>query len=161
MNQKVAAVVVVAVVVIIAVVGAGAFLILRGGGVSVTSFDMKGDITSQGLTTSYRIRVKDLGSQNLKVRVDTLSGQYTGVSFIMRIGESKVYVYENGQWVDTSASAEWQYYVQQYPSAMQKAADYLSRWTGGDVTYQYQGSAYRLYEIQVNPTLDDSVFTPS
>lgn len=133
---------------------------LRGGGVSVTSFDIKADITSQGSTSSYRYRTKDLGSPNEKIRGDTLSGQWAGTSFIMRIGENKVYVYENGQWANQSASAEWQYYIQQYSSAIQNISNYLSKWTGGDVTFEYQNQTFRLYEIQVNPALSDNIFQP-
>lgn len=133
---------------------------LLGGGVSVTSFDIRADVTSLGSTTTYRYRIKDLGSPNLKVRGDALSGEYAGTSFIMRIGESKAYSYENDQWVDYSASAEWQSLIQQYPPAMQNIANYLSKWAGGDVNFEYQGSTYRLYEIQVNPALSDDIFQP-
>jgi hypothetical protein len=161
MNQKGVAVAAVAVVVIIiAVAGVGAFILLSGGGVSVTSFDVKADITYHGSTTD-RYRVKDLGSQNLKVRGDTLSGGYAGTSFIIRSGESKMYVYEDNQWVDYSGSVKGQYDIQRYSSAMQNIANHLSKWTAGDVNFEYQGVTYRLYEIQVNPTLSDDIFQPS
>jgi hypothetical protein len=34
----------------------------------------------------------------------------------------------------------------------------LSGWTGGDVTYEELGVTVRIYDIVVNPSLEDSLF---
>jgi hypothetical protein len=61
-------------------------------------------------------------------------------------------------WMDQSSDFEnqWGKMMQGWNETETRLKD----WKGGDITYTDQGYKVRMFDIQINPALDDSLFTP-
>jgi hypothetical protein len=178
------------VVIAIAISGIGVYLVSKGGvenqagggnGVltpATTSLEFKLSLTSQFVdyTLGYHIgryRIENIGYTNMKIRMDKLD-DYSGLfpamfprSAIVRTDENKAYaMYENSAgWVDVSESPHWE--KELISSIVSECLTRLSTWGGGEITFEnkylFSSSAvtWRVYDIQVNPSLSDSIFEPS
>jgi len=133
-----------------------------GGGVSgATSLDFKVDYTYAGQTYTYQERARNIGTASMDLRVDiTIAG--TTMSYILSGSQQQGWVYTGTQWMSFSDlgmnfSEQWS----TYSSGFSTYTGYLSDWTSGEWSGTYGGITYRIYDIQVDPTLLDSVFQPS
>ncbi len=178
MGQKgIGAAVVIVIVIVIAAAAVGGYLLLGGGGggadggaggggniVSATSIDMKSDVTAQGQTITTRIRARNLGTEDMDIRIDTTLGG-TDYSFILSGSQDNGWIGMGGQWMSFSDMPlfDFDQYWQQYKSTINTYVGELSGWTGGDYTYTDPTTGYsaRIYDIAVNPSLTDSIFMPS
>jgi len=138
-----------------------------GGGVEstpslLTRLDYKIDITSEGQTSTYRYRARNMGTTNLDLRVDmTISG--TTMSYILSGSQQQGWIYTGGQWMSFSdIGMNFSEYWSDYSGNLRTYMDYLpSGWVPGEEwSGTYGGVTYRIYDIQVNPSLPDSVFLP-
>jgi len=159
------------VIVAIAVVGIG-YVVTRGAapgtpsgtpGTDVetaTSLSFNADTTVSGMEYTMTFKVKNIGSPNTKFRIDgTVAGQE--FKLIMDAGEEKAWMWMSATgWQDVSAVM--QTYLEQYQTEFEAYRTELSGWTGGDYTYTdpATGASVRIYNIEVNPTLPDSLFQP-
>jgi len=130
-----------------------------GGGVgSATSISFKEDITTEGTTVTTTYSAKNIGSDQMKIRME---GTAAGEEFIYIInGElQQAWMYIGGVWMDMSAyfSNYWDLWAGSFEGGMGQ----LSGWTGGDVTYSMDSTTVRIYDIVPNPQLDDSLFVHS
>ena len=119
------------------------------------SFDVAG--TAMGYSFSYTFKAKDLGSSNAKLRIDmTTAG--TTVGYILNGALQKVWVSYGGTW--TEVPGEFSTYWSTYDAMLSGYLTELSGWTGGDFTYNdpSSGMSVTISNIQVNPTLADSLF---
>lgn len=156
------------VIIIIAAVGAGgAYIILSGGeeggeggegGIGeATSLSCKVDVTNE-TTTTATYQAKDIGSDDMKMRIEgTTAG--TEFKYIINGEEQKAWMYAAGQWIEHDFGGTWE----MWSSTFEEYETELSGWTGGDYEYTDPTTGYsiRIYDIQVNPTLPDSLFQPS
>ena len=111
-------------------------------------------MTVEGQTITRRYRAKNIGSPNLKIRIDTsFAGEQAGgqVSYIMDFSENKAWMGSGGEW----GEATW-VDVQDYNTAFQGYTANLSGWTSGDYSYSYGGATIRIYDIVLNPSLSDN-----
>jgi len=186
MNQKgIAPLIIVGIVVVVAVaVGIGIYVATRGGGglgpgngiASATSLSFNADFTlptsptadgSVGALSMFALgtnKLKDIGSVNMKIRCEgTVQGQT--VIFIVNGEQRKAWVYRDGQWLDLSENYSWDEIWDVSCGENGLITGYqiaLSGWTGGEYTYtDPTGTSIRFYDIELNPTLDDSLFVPS
>ena len=164
MEEKgVSSIVVIAIVIIIVVVAIGAYIMLSGGegGVvgSASSIDFKIDITNS-VTSMSRYRARNIGADNMDLRADVTAPGIT-VSTILSVSQREGWIKTDNVWMsfsdlDRDFDMQWfSYYL--------VLIDYMGRlsdWTGGGHEYSYNGYTYRIYDIQVNPSLLDSVFEP-
>lgn len=171
MDQRaLAPLVIVGIVVVVAVVvGVGVVYVLGGGGGgpggenigSATSIDYKMDVTTAGGTSTWRFRAKDIGSSNMKLRVEgTTAGQEA--KMILNIGSQEAWLWISADnW--ENRSADFEYHWNMYETQLSDSLDVLSDWTGGDYNYTdpATGASIRFYDIQMNPVLPDSLFQPS
>jgi hypothetical protein len=110
---------------------------------------------------------KDIGSVNMKIRGEgTFQGQT--VIYIVNGEQRKGWVYMGGQWLDLLEMSEnhsWDEIWDVFCGENGMITEYqiaLSGWTGGEYTYTAPtGTLVRFYDIEVNPTLDDSLFVHS
>jgi hypothetical protein len=168
MNQKgIAPLIIVAIVAVAAVaVGAGIFVATRGGGggggggggvdvSGATSLRFKVDTTVEGMSGTYTLSAKNIGSSNMMMRIEgTMSGQ--DFIYIINGAQQKLWVEMGGQWMDLSTN-----YSQYWDTWNQSFTGYktqLAGWTGGDWTYTQSGVTVRIYNIEVNPSISDSLF---
>jgi hypothetical protein len=164
MNQKgIAPIVIVVVVVAVIGVAGGAVLLTRGGGTgtagsvaSASSLQFSIDATVQGQSVTSTVYMKNIGTSNLKIRSDsTVMGQQ--IKMIIDTGADKIYSWTSVTgWVEIPYSAS---YEQQFTGYTGQ----ISGLTGGEFTYTdpTSGATIRMYNIQVNPTLADSLFQTS
>jgi hypothetical protein len=80
--------------------------------------------------------------------------------YIFNGAQEKAWTYAGGEWVDISS-----YYAAQYDiwnNLWVGYTDGLAAWAGtGDYSYTQEGSTVRIYDVSVNPALDDALFVHS
>jgi len=170
-HKGIAPLVIVAIVVVAAaVVSVGAYVALSGGSSGTTttsasiedaaSLSMKMDMTVEDTLTTMDFKVKGIGTSDLMMRVDlTLMGQ--NMVLVINESERSAWAFTGGIWMDMSS--EFDQYWEQMDQAFEQAKDQLRGWTGefgGTYTYTEPstGATVRIYDIQINPNLDDSLF---
>jgi len=159
----------VVVIVVVAVAGVGIYVATRGGGTgggggggggttggdigSATSLSFDVAATAAGYSISYTFKAKDLGSSNAKMRVDmTTAG--TTVGYIINGALQKVWVSYGGTWTELPGE-----YSTQWSTWDEMLSGYqtdLAGWTSG--TYTSPDGSVTISNVQVNPTLADSLF---
>ncbi len=124
----------------------------------IRSYQCMVDQTIMGQTWTMRAVGKNLDSSNPPLRVDVLSGSGAGTAFILRVGEGKAYTNISGAWAEAQMD---QSFVQQYQANLQEYQNQISKWTGGEITFEFYGITTKVYDIKLNPSLADSLFMPS
>lgn len=131
-----------------------------GGGIAgATSLSYTVDATVEGAgTTTMTCKMKDIGSSSMKILIEgTAMGQ--DFTYIINGALREMWICSDGQWVDMSEMFESQW--DQWTGTLEGYEAQLSGWTGGeDWTYTdpATGTSVRIYNIEVNPILDDSLF---
>jgi len=130
-----------------------------GGGIAgATSLSCKVDATYGGSPYTMTLKVKNIGSDHIKIRMErTMMGQE--VIEIINGELQKAWGYTtDGGWLDMSEnfSGLWNQFSQ-YQTGLQTA---FSGWTGGEITTTdpTTGTSVRVYDIELNPVLEDSLF---
>src|SRR4030067_2056417 len=104
------ALVAVVVIIVVVVVVAGAYVLMnpRGGGggggggentytvANATSLQYDADVTSQGMTLTYKFAGINLGTSNLTLRVDLLGGESGNFSYILIGGQRNAWANTDG-----------------------------------------------------------------
>jgi len=178
MNQKgIAPLAIVAIIVVAAVVvGVGVYVATRGEGVpgegegegegegvgEATSLAYTVEMSSAATgTITSRFRVRNIGTANMDMRVD-MTTAYGTMSYILSGSQHEGWVKPNGGWLSFSSfDLDFDEQWNQQSGAFEQYTGYLSGWTEGEWSGTFGGYTYRIYDIQVNPSLPDSVFQPS
>jgi hypothetical protein len=129
-----------------------------GNGVATaTSLKYSVSLTENGVVKGvYTFQGKNTGSSNSMIRIDFTEGEDNTI-FIFNGAQQKAWTYSGGEWVDISAYYDQQYQV--WDNVWKGYVTGLAAWTGtGDHSYTQDGETVRIYDIQVNPTLADSLF---
>ena len=136
---------------------------------SVTGADIAGasslqytvSVTSGGVSEgSYTYYGKNAGTANFMMRIDYTDGSGTQGGFIINSAQQKAWSYSDGEWTDVSEVYAMQYDT--WNTLWQGYVGSLSAWTGlGDYTYSAGGDSVTFSGVSVNPSLPDSLFTPS
>ena len=162
-QSGIAPLIIVAIIVVATVaVGVGVYVATRGGGTgggggniaSATSLSFNTEGTVQGQSFSGTIKIKDIGTSGMKLRLEgTTAGQET-IAIINGL-QQKCWMSFNGQWSDMSGmfSSLWSTWNTQIEGYM----DNLSSWNG-EGTWTSPDGTYTISNLQVNPVLDDSLF---
>jgi hypothetical protein len=136
---------------------------------SVTGADIAGAsslqytvaVTSGGVSQgSYTYYGKNAGTANFMMRIDYTDSTGTQGGFIINSAQQKAWSYSDGTWTDISAAYTTQYNT--WNTLWQGYVNYLGAWTGsGGYTYSAGGDSVTFSGISINPSLPDSLFTPS
>lgn len=174
MNQKGISTLVIAVivVVVIAIIGVGVYLAMSGTGgngdtptptptpagvADASSLKFSVEVTDGGETYTNNYMVNNIGSTDLQMRIEMV--EYDMV-YIVNGADQEAWSYMAGEWMDISSAFqenwdEWSTTVDAYQND-------LTDWAGtGDYTYTSGGTTIRIYDVEVNPSLSDSLFQPS
>ena len=177
MNKKGISTLVIAVivVVVIAVVGVGVYVAMSGtggnggatptptatapdvGGASSLQFSV--EVTSEDTVYTNTYMAKNIGTSDMMMRIE-MSSTDGDIIYIVNGAEQKVWMGMGGEWTDMSSSFsdEWD----SWSTTVSGYQDELVDWTGtGEWTYTEDGTTVRIYDISVNPTLEDSLFQHS
>jgi hypothetical protein len=109
---------------------------------------------------SYTFWGKNAGRDDFAMRIEYSDTEGSGI-YIFNAGTKEAWTNAgDGEWIDMSS-----YFDMQYDIWKQSWSGYISSlasWNGmGDYSYTVEGFTYRIYDISVNPTLEDSLFTHS
>ena len=118
-------------------------------------------VTSNGVSQgSYTYHGKNAGTANFMMRIDYTDGTGAQGAFIINSAQQKAWSYSDGTWTDVSAAYTTQYNT--WNTLWQGYVNSLGAWTGsGGYTYSSGGNSVTISSISVNPSLPDSLFTPS
>lgn len=112
---------------------------------------------SQG---SYTYSGKNIGTNNFMLRIEFTDTDGSQTIYIVNGQLQKSWSYSDGEWNDLSAAYQMQYTT--WNQAWQGYVTSLQAWSGlGDYSYTQGGTTVRIYNINVNPSLADSLFTHS
>jgi hypothetical protein len=138
----------------------------NGGGNGGTTTDVAGasslqfsvSFTEAGVGTDVSTyRVKNAGTSSVMMRIDTALATGEDFIYIINGAQQKVWIYGDGEWMDLSVNYDT--YWAQWSTTWEGYRDSLSDWTGlGDWSYTEGGATIRIYDIDVNPSLADSLF---
>ena len=171
-------VIVAIVVVVVAVVGVGAYVLLtQNAGTTeenptptptegtpdvagASSLKYSVTYTEGGTeTASYTYYGKNAGTDDFAMRIEYEDENGEGI-LIFNGATDEAWTYADGEWLDLS-----DYFEAQFDSWETMWTGYvtgLGEWAGtGDYTYTSGDATVRIYDIQVNPALDDALFTHS
>jgi hypothetical protein len=105
----------------------------------------------------YTFSAKNIGTPNMMIRVEgNIAGQ--NVVYIVNGATKKAWISTADTWIDLSTefASEWS----SWDNTWEGFKTNLDDWAGsGDITYNVGGDSVRIYNISVNPALDDSLFT--
>jgi hypothetical protein len=102
---------------------------------------------------TYDYKVKSFNdAANFKMRME---GSAMGYAFIYIINatQNKGWMYVADTWTEVPVGD-----LSSYQTSFEGYQSQLSGWTGGDYTYEAAGTTVRIYDIEVNPTLADTLF---
>lgn len=105
------------------------------------------------------LRARDIGADDMDLRVDLLPDL---VSYILKKGQQEGWASMGAGWssfteLGYSFSENWN----EYNGYFEEYLGCLSGWASGEWSGSVGGQTAIIYDIQVNPALDNSVFTPS
>jgi hypothetical protein len=164
----------VAVVAIIVVVAAGAYVLMNSGSSGITytvanatSLQYNAEVSYSGqFAASNSWAAKNVGTTDMVLRLDITGGASGNYSYILNGKDHTAWMAVNGTWTDVSSdfTNQWNTWVgpgKRWTSDLDALA---TNWSGiGEYTYtnSVSGTTMRIYNIAINPTLADSLFTPN
>jgi hypothetical protein len=118
--------------------------------------------TQDSSTYGYTISAKNIGTQNMMMRVEGTISQSSGnIIYLLNGAQQKAWMYSDNQWVELSSQFNDQWDT--WNNIWNGYFTDLDNWSGiGDYTYTSPstGETTRIYDVQVNPELPDSLFAP-
>jgi len=169
-------VIVVIAVIVLLVVGVAAYWTMgSGGGDGVvddggTTVDVAGasslqykvsvNLVEDSESMEYTYMIKNAETSDMMMRIEMESSDESFI-YIINGAQEKVWVYSEGEWMDLSDF--FPTYWDTWNSAWEGYRTNLLDWTGvGDWSYTTpNGDTVRIYDINVNPSLADSLFQHS
>lgn len=124
---------------------------------TATSMHYKVSITPAGeAPIEYEYMVKDAGTENAKMRVE-IESEYEFTICIINGEDQTVWFYSEDTWLDLSDA--YSTYWDIYNGSWEGYQASLQDWTDGECRYDSPtGDSVVIYDIEVNPTLEDSLF---
>jgi hypothetical protein len=169
-------VVVAIVVIIIIVAGIAVYVLYMGGGeetptptptpnpvADATSMRFDVNATVDGDLQINRITAKNLGTSDILLRVDQTDKDGNEFTYLMNQTAQSAWANAMGTgFVDDSANFATYWDNDLIGNAgLQSYMMALADWSGtGDYEYESDGNSFVIYNIIVNPSLDDSAFQP-
>lgn len=117
-------------------------------------------LTENGVVQgTYTYWGKNAGTDDFSMRIEFTDSDGDTI-YIFNGVQDKAWTYAGGEWVDIS-----DYYASQsdiWNNLWVGYTNSLAAWSGtGDYSYTQNGSTVRIYDISVNPALEDALFTHS
>ena len=184
MNKKAVSMVLVAVIVIVVVVvvGVAAYWALSNTGgeegptptptpaasvEDATSLGLKVNATIDGNNELYAFTAKNLGTSDILLRVDEIDADGNVFIYVYNQTAQSLWIQYAGEWTDSSAtfSDYWDGAnsgIIGYTAFNAYKTELAANWSGsGAYDYTSDSNTYHIYDIDVNPTVEDSLFAAS
>ena len=169
MNKKTVYIVVAVIAVILVVGVAGIVLLNNGNGGTnptptpeepsvipvsdATSLQFKVDTVTEGTTSTTNYFAKDLDKSEKQLRVEIVIPDIGNIVYVVNGANHTAWTNESGEWAEADFDTNWENW---YTNAFAEYVDNLAHWTDGDYTSEDGNTT--IYQIVVNPTLEDSLF---
>lgn len=113
--------------------------------------------TENGVVTgTYTYYGKNAGTTNFMMRIEYTDSDGNTI-YILNGAQQKAWTYSDNNWEDNSAAYSMMYST--WSTSWQGYMNALGAWSGmGDYSYTAGADTVRIYDIQVNPNLADSLF---
>ena len=183
MNKKAVSMVLIAVIVIVVVVvvGVAAYWALSNTGgeegptptptpaasiEDATSLGYKVNATIDGKNELYAFTAKNLGTSDILLRVDEVDTDGNAFIYLYNQTAQSLWIQYAGEWTDSSAtfSDYWDGAnsgIIGYTAFNAYKTELAANWSSGTYDYSSDSNTYHIYDIDVNPTIADSVFVVS
>jgi hypothetical protein len=125
---------------------------------TATSISYKVSIQPAGQASmEYEYIVKDAGTDNMKMRI-SVETEDEVATYVINGETQTAWVYTGEEWLDLTAG--FTTYWDMHKESWEGYQTSLQDWTGlGEYRYDLPtGDAVVIHDIQINPTLDDSLF---
>jgi hypothetical protein len=175
MNKKGISWVVIGIVIVaVVVVGVVVYWAMTSGGgeggggapdvAGATSLGFKVNATIGGVNEEYAFTAKNLGTSEVMLRVDEIDAQGNAFVYVFNQTAQTVWASVSGQW--NNVSSEFASYwdgansaIIGYTAFEGYKTQLATNWSGsGDYDYTSGGDTFHIFDIIVNPTLEDSLF---
>ncbi|GAG34841.1 unnamed protein product, partial [marine sediment metagenome] len=129
--------------------------------ISATSLEFKVDFTvATGQPVDVHFWAKNIGSPDVKIRVDGSVGS-TDMDVIVDVGTGATWMRDTGSsWGSPKPPHNSELLIQSHLDMLEQYQERLSDWVEGDHYFTAEGATIRIYDIEVNPDLPDSLFLP-
>jgi hypothetical protein len=163
-----ALVAIVAIIVLVAAAGAYALMNNGSGGKTVTVADAttlkyNANVTYQGDITQFNWAAKNVGATDMALHFDILHGEQGNYTYILNSGDKTAWIAVNGTWTNISSdfTNQWNTWVGTGQRWTNDLNALTTAWNGtGNCTYtdSAKGVTITIYNVAINPTLDDLLF---
>jgi len=124
---------------------------------NATSLSFKVSATIGEMDEEYVFQAKNMGTSEVMLRVEQVSGGSEFI-YIINQAEQTVWASFDGEWMEVSADFST-YWDDTWAPALEDYQTQLADWESGDWEYNVGDDSYKISDIELNPTLDDSLFT--
>jgi len=128
---------------------------------TATSLRFSVDLNN-GETVQFTWTAKSIGADDLRLRLEwRWNGFEEGIIIDRQL--YRIWHLEEGVWIEEEMADEyWDVYWDLVMIPFEGYVTALHEWTDGDVTYTdpEEGYVVRIYDISINPELDDALFEP-
>jgi hypothetical protein len=154
----------VVVIVVVAVAGVGIYVATRGGGTGGGGGDGTGgnvgsatslscDITDTSTSSTFTLKAKDIGLSSMKMRIEGTLAGYDSIYIINGATQTAWMYMDATGWLDMSSTFSSLFST--WSTAFSGYQTDLASWTSGNIV----AGTVTISNIQVNPTLADTLFT--
>ena len=128
---------------------------------SATSLEFKvGYTDGLGQSVDMNFWAKNIGSPDVKIRMDATMGSAV-VDVIVDVGTGATWTRgTGGTWGEPDPPLDNEILIGSYSDLLEEYQERLSDWVEGDHYFTAEGVTMRIYDIEVNPELSDSLFLP-
>jgi hypothetical protein len=173
-------VIVVVVVIIVVVAGIAVYVLYSGGGEEsvtptpaptpeiegATSLGFKVNATIDGVNELYAFTAKNLGTSDILLLVDEIDAQGSLFVYLYNQTAQTLWIQYDGAWTDSSTDFALYWdgansAIIGYTAFDGYKTELATNWSGsGDYDYTSGGDTFHIYDILVNPSVEDSMFEP-
>ncbi len=128
----------------------------------VETLDFKADVSTSNEDYTSRFRIRKPGTETTDIRVDTTRSDGAEMTLILREGQDEGWVrdYSSDSWTHFTGLA----FTQMWRTRADQYLDYkVSEWEameGQEFTVENEDGTSRVYDIRVNRTIPESIFSP-
>lgn len=180
MNKKGISWVIIGIVIVaVVVVGVVVYWVMTSGGggggttptpspspnvAGATSLGFKVNATIGGVSEEYAFTAKNLGTSEIMLRVDEVDAQGNAFVYVFNQTAQTAWASVSGQWNDVSSefASYWDganSAVIGYTAFEGYKTQLATNWAGsGDYDYTSGGDTFLIFDIVLNPTVEDSLF---
>ena len=126
------------------------------------TLDFKVDVNSEGENYTTRFRVKHLGRKKEDIRIDTVKGDGSEMTIILKGSSNEGWLrdYSSDNWTHFTGFVFTQWWRRRSDRYLVYKVGSWEEMEGEVFTVENEEGSGRVYDIDINKSIPDSVFTP-